>query len=1301
MRARFPASRRRRRVLFGPETLEKRIAPALLLVTSASDSGPGTLRDVVATANINGEADTIEFDLPTETHGEIELQTQIVISGTDALAINGPTYPLSIVNKDSRIFDITEEAGEVSLRRMKLTGVLTNLNEDGGAIRTLSDASLGLHQVTVMDSRATGSGGAISILEGKLLIENSFIDANRSEGSGGGVHSDSGTIRVLNSTFANNITRGTWANGGGIATETGNVELANSTFSANGTSRGLGGAMYSRGGSMTITNTTITDNVSHGFGLLGGGLHWAGEDETASLSVVNSIISGNRAYDTDGNDLVYPTGRNVDIRHSLIGDNTGTDLIEARMAENGNIVGTLDAPIDARLTELGYHGGFAPVHALLENSPAVNAGDSDTEFTTDQRHQPFARNDGNGVDMGAYERQTVHHLSHPLIVTTLTDRRDIVRGNLLDSLSLREAVELSNGSLGENVVTFQEGLSGTISLELGQLEIQDSTTLNGPGPHLLQIDGQQKSRVISIPVISAVDVTIRGLMVSNGATAAPGYGLEKKPIKSGPGAGISFESTGSLRISNSRIVQNVTGSNGGGVAVVARDGGEVIVLESVFADNVAIGSGGAIYSSGDDVAVYDSSIVRNEGSGCGGGIAAVNGNTMVSNSTVSGNVVHGERAHGGGICTFDARVAGTTIVQNAAVGQSALGGGISAESISLLSTIVAENTSAGNLHADLSESYYASPYVGAINSIIGSNSGTRLNPSPDGGADENGNLIGTIDQPVFPGVAPLHVTSNGMEVHRLLPDSLAIDRGLSAYHATVKADSPNVYYRFDGANDGIATDSGFGRTPAVNRGYTTSTESASSPLGKAAAFDGVDDYFLATEFRTHQICSPQSIEFWFNAVDTDVGDILSLENSRRKELISLEPDGDRFTLHADFDGVKLRAEGIESGWHHVVVTNGRQSAIYVDGELRAFLRSSGCSWGFDPIQLHIGASNIGGYGLRGNFFHGSLDEVALYNEQLTPDQISRHYMAGIKGLDQRSRFRSIDISSIPNGTGSDGTDVGATEFVPIDLGSSEFAIHSDHVNFGVTEVTFSIKNDGDEETSAFRTHLTWSTDPILGNGDDQIVSGTEQNFPGLSPGETETRRLEVRLNRQQLYAHAKSADPPGEVTGTASQEIGYLLVIVDVGNEVAEANETNNSGFVKGKQADDFTYFPWDLDGNGVVTPRDARRMISSIGSRDFQKDLNGDGVVTALEALDVLQRIGYRRNNVVSEFTAASDVMNTTELLPNISASSFGVKQQEEAGQLFANLSASEEEQFLMPEPKLLAAVDYYYKSTDWLSIL
>ena len=136
------------------------------------------------------------------------------------------------------------------------------------------------------------------------------------------------------------------------------------------------------------------------------------------MTIANSIVAGNTT------DLeLRQGGSTLIIRHSLIGDNRGTDLSEAPVGSpdaNGNFVGgPVGGVIDPRLGPLTDNGGVTSTHALLPGSPAIDAGDPlavagiDGVHFHDQRGEPYARVvDGNGdgvarIDMGAHERQSL------------------------------------------------------------------------------------------------------------------------------------------------------------------------------------------------------------------------------------------------------------------------------------------------------------------------------------------------------------------------------------------------------------------------------------------------------------------------------------------------------------------------------------------------------------------------------------------------------------------------------------------------------------------------------------------------------------------------------------------------------------------------------------------------------------------------------------------------------------------------------------------------------------------------------
>ncbi len=63
--------------------------------------------------------------------------------------------------------------------------------------------------------------------------------------------------------------------------------------------------------------------------------------------------------------------------------------------------------------------------------------------------------------------------------------------------SLRQAVLDANATFGPDTIEFQAGLTGTITLTTGEIQITDALTLNGPGAGVLAISGNNKSRIFN------------------------------------------------------------------------------------------------------------------------------------------------------------------------------------------------------------------------------------------------------------------------------------------------------------------------------------------------------------------------------------------------------------------------------------------------------------------------------------------------------------------------------------------------------------------------------------------------------------------------------------------------------------------------------------------------------------------------------------------------------------------------------------------------------------------------------------
>ncbi|HEV7485554.1 MAG TPA: Calx-beta domain-containing protein [Thermoanaerobaculia bacterium] len=347
--------------------------------------------------------------------------------------------------------------------------------------------------------------------------------------------------------------------------------------------------------------------------------------------------------------------------------------------------------------------------------------------------------------------------------------------------SLRDAITQANGAAGADVINFQPGLTGTITLTTGQLKIADSVDIQGPGAATISVSGNNASRVFYLYTGSAtLDVRIAGLTITQGA-ANIGAGivdfdenltLEGVTITqnaaTGDGGGLwadGFSMT--LTVNNSTISGNTSGDDGGGI-YVEDTGGPMTFTNSVISGNQAVGAGGGIYfyDPDDDITFQNTTISGNTAGTIGGGIylysfdnggmtfrgSTISGNSaqeggglflysidttplLIENSTISGN--HATAGQGGGIFLYNVSAGGTlsfaTIASNTATGN---GGGVFVESgtVTINDSIVADNTASANNDLDgtfdASYSLIETPGSAAINDIAGNIFSTDPNLGP-------------------------------------------------------------------------------------------------------------------------------------------------------------------------------------------------------------------------------------------------------------------------------------------------------------------------------------------------------------------------------------------------------------------------------------------------------------------------------------------------------------------------------------------------------------------------------------------
>ena len=288
-----------------------------------------TLVDVVANDGVTSLREAMTAAVPSETinfsvTGTISLTSLGQLTINKNLTIQGPGANLLTIKAydpdangandgdGSRVFDI-DDSNAANVLSVSISG-LTFTNGDsitsGGAIR--STENLTVSDSTISGNWSSGRGGGIysTGANSQLTLLRTIVSGNAAMSNGGGVAMFFGGTSIDQSTIGSNI--GNFS-GGGVFQYSGQLNLTRSTVSGNSTSN-RGGGVFTSFGTHTISESLIVNNSSTVSGISrgGGGIGKYG----GSLTVTNSTISGNQSWQNGGGISNY--GGTLDVRHSTI-----------------------------------------------------------------------------------------------------------------------------------------------------------------------------------------------------------------------------------------------------------------------------------------------------------------------------------------------------------------------------------------------------------------------------------------------------------------------------------------------------------------------------------------------------------------------------------------------------------------------------------------------------------------------------------------------------------------------------------------------------------------------------------------------------------------------------------------------------------------------------------------------------------------------------------------------------------------------------------------------------------------------
>ena len=697
-----------------------------LTVTSLNDSGLGTLRDAIDTAD-NDPNHNYSLDL-RGLSGTIDLLSSLRDLSNN-LAIHGPGASSLTVQRDpgASAFGIfTVDSGFT----VSLSGLTIANGSSGTGGGILNAGTLTITDCTIAHNTAdSGAGiwqgiGAAPVLNGAALVLNHCTiihnSVNRPDGEGGGIVNDFGTLRLNNCTLEDNSGG---AEGGGIANH-GELHLNQTLLVGNSAGAG-GGIANDWGGTVTIANgSSLTGNSAS---RQGGGVFNSGADGPATVTIGHSELSANFAngfVDSAGGGIENIEGGTVAIQQdSILLSNTaplggGIDNDSASTVTIGN---STIADNQAAVGGGVHNAGMLTVTAstLHDNRAGLAGGGIENSGIATIRRSEISVNTAVGEFSphgGGIRNESTGTMT--IAGCTIQGNAASAAGGGIDNAG---TLNLSGGSVDSNHASGDGGgiaNTGTVTVTGGDLAFNIADSNGG-----------------AIDNSGTLTITRNSTLANNSATT---------------GGGLANESGGMVTINGSSLASNSASFAGGGLFNAGNFTrfGTITITAGVLAKNSAK-FGGGLFNSG-TLTLARSTLVNNT-AGLGGGILNTGYGTLsVTDSTLAVNL---SSAEGGALLNeFKATLTNTTISGNVALSSGA-GCSNNADSggLTLVNCTVANNratTGGGGIFN------YPASILKIANSTIAGN--VTTNPGTDGGGLDNlsGGVATLFDTIIATNTAP-------------------------------------------------------------------------------------------------------------------------------------------------------------------------------------------------------------------------------------------------------------------------------------------------------------------------------------------------------------------------------------------------------------------------------------------------------------------------------------------------------------------------------------------------------------------
>jgi len=328
----------------------------------------------------------------------------IALSSTSNVTIDG----FSMTGGDEGIYINT---GDITLRGSKIygnSGIGIQVSNAAGYLRLVDGSEIYNNQASgisfngagnvstitntiIRNNTAVSGGGIFSqnvAAANSTILTSVTIKDNSATAHGGGIYSNTGAMTITDSTIINNIAVG--SGGGWNITNVGSPSSISNTVIADNTAGAAGGGINNNGSNLTFNNSTLVDNVANG----GNGGFLANTNGTIAIS--NSILWNNQiTSNTYNGHVIYSNGGAASITDAIMQNDGDGDFSDGPYLYSTNIV----------FAATGYASGNDPAfvdaaasdYRVKYYSDAINnagAGATATDRDGNTRTVP---------DLGAYE----------------------------------------------------------------------------------------------------------------------------------------------------------------------------------------------------------------------------------------------------------------------------------------------------------------------------------------------------------------------------------------------------------------------------------------------------------------------------------------------------------------------------------------------------------------------------------------------------------------------------------------------------------------------------------------------------------------------------------------------------------------------------------------------------------------------------------------------------------------------------------------------------------------------------------